>query len=72
MKLSSEGLVESATPDGGLLIMSSKLQGVNAFVKLSWRPRFRLRTKAKPRQGERVSRRLKSLLFINLITTGHV
>lgn len=40
MKLSSEGLVESTCRQVGLLIMSSKLRSVNAFVKLSW-PRLK-------------------------------
>jgi len=48
MKLSSEGLVESVAPNGGLLIMSSKLQGVNAFVKLSWPRCFKPSCKRKP------------------------
>ena len=37
MKVSLEGSVDAvADPNGGYLIMSSKLKGVNAFVKLSW------------------------------------
>ena len=72
MKVSLEGSVDAvADPNGGYLIMSSKLKGVNAFVKLSW-PREDLESVISDQTGKGRTPRFHHLFFIDLTAADHV
>ena len=66
MKVSLEGSVDAvADPNGGYLIMSSKLKGVNAFVKLSW-PQKALELGISGQAGKGRTRCIPSAVFYRL------